>query len=384
VNLALLLPGALAALAALALPLLIHLARRDTPQRIDFAALRWLRAQARPRRRLRLEDRALLASRLALLALLALWLAQPALFGHGDTRAYVAVMPGVANAELTAQSLPTDARRHWLAEDFPALDQPRPASPQPIASLLRQLDAELDPAAPLIVLATPAFDGADAQLPRLARALDWRIVRAAEPAPQPAEASAPPRLHVVADAAHARAARYLHTAAAVWIEDAPAPIAAPDAPLPPQQDHAVAWLVAGALPEALRQWIARGGSALLAHDATAPDELALAPLWRDSQGAALVEGAALGRGRLMRLTRALTPAEFPGLFDPDFPGQLQRWLAAPADESTRADAAHWHPRSDAAAWPERPRALGPWLALLIALCFALERWLAARPPRSLA
>ncbi|HRQ35608.1 MAG TPA: BatA domain-containing protein, partial [Chiayiivirga sp.] len=80
-SLALLLPGALAALTALALPVLIHLARRDVHRRIDFAALRWLAPEARPRRRLRLEERALLAARLVLLALIALWLAQPALSG---------------------------------------------------------------------------------------------------------------------------------------------------------------------------------------------------------------------------------------------------------------------------------------------------------------
>ncbi|MFT4198344.1 MAG: BatA domain-containing protein, partial [Pseudoxanthomonas sp.] len=50
-SLTLLLPAALAALAALALPLLIHLARRSQPHSTPFAALRWLRAAPRPRRR---------------------------------------------------------------------------------------------------------------------------------------------------------------------------------------------------------------------------------------------------------------------------------------------------------------------------------------------
>ncbi|TQT81878.1 hypothetical protein DB758_11845, partial [Xanthomonas perforans] len=50
-NLLLLFPTGLAALAALLLPLLIHLARRSEHRPTDFAALRWLRALPRPRHR---------------------------------------------------------------------------------------------------------------------------------------------------------------------------------------------------------------------------------------------------------------------------------------------------------------------------------------------
>ena len=48
-NLALLLPAGLAALAALLLPLLLHLARRHEQTPTDFAALRWLRQKPKPR-----------------------------------------------------------------------------------------------------------------------------------------------------------------------------------------------------------------------------------------------------------------------------------------------------------------------------------------------
>ena len=78
-NLVLLFPAALAALAALALPLLVHLARRQQERPTVFAALRWLRAQPRPRRRLRFDEWPLLLVRLLLVALVALLLAQPAL-----------------------------------------------------------------------------------------------------------------------------------------------------------------------------------------------------------------------------------------------------------------------------------------------------------------
>ena len=109
-SLAWLFPAGLAALAALLLPLLIHLARRDQQGPLDFAALRWLRAEPRPRSRLRFDERLLLALRLLLLALLALWLARPALHGVEDRRPFVAIMPGVAAAAMANQALPADAR----------------------------------------------------------------------------------------------------------------------------------------------------------------------------------------------------------------------------------------------------------------------------------
>ena len=60
-------PAGLAALATLLLPLLIHLARRDEQRLIDFAALRWLSAKPRPRRRIRFDEWPLLLLRLLLL-----------------------------------------------------------------------------------------------------------------------------------------------------------------------------------------------------------------------------------------------------------------------------------------------------------------------------
>ncbi|MGQ3469536.1 BatA domain-containing protein, partial [Xanthomonas campestris] len=82
----LLFPAGLAALAALVLPLLIHLARRSGHRPTDFAALRWVRALPRPRHRVRFDEWPLLLVRLVLLAAPAVLLAGPALAGHGDAR----------------------------------------------------------------------------------------------------------------------------------------------------------------------------------------------------------------------------------------------------------------------------------------------------------
>ena len=140
-NLVWLFPAGLTALAALLLPLLIHLARRDEQQRIDFAALRWLSARPRPRRRIRFDEWPLLLVRLLLLALLAVLLARPALHGIEDETPRVAVAPGV-DATAARNALASDkAQWLWLAPGFPAFDMPPPRPAQPLASLLRELDA---------------------------------------------------------------------------------------------------------------------------------------------------------------------------------------------------------------------------------------------------
>ena len=104
-SLAWLFPAGLAALATLLLPLLIHLARRDEQQRLDFAALRWLSAKPRPRRRIRFDEWPLLLVRLLLLALLAVLLARPALHGIEDNTPRVAIAPGV-DAATALKSAP--------------------------------------------------------------------------------------------------------------------------------------------------------------------------------------------------------------------------------------------------------------------------------------
>src|SRR5690606_13386264 len=135
-------PAGLFALAALLLPLLIHLARRDQQQLIDFAALRWLSAKPRPRRRIRFDEWPLLLVRLLLLTLLAMLLARPALNGVIDATPRVAVLPGLDLAKARAAVDAPQADWLWLAADFPRIDgdTAAPSINQPIASLLRELD----------------------------------------------------------------------------------------------------------------------------------------------------------------------------------------------------------------------------------------------------
>ncbi len=381
-NAALLLPAALAALAALLLPLLLHLARRSEQRPTPFAALRWLRQKPKPRHRLRFDEWLLLALRLLLLALLALWLARPVLSGSASEKPWVAVVPGVDVAQARAAIYPDKARAHWLAPGFPELDQAPPTAAEPFASLLRQLDAELPAAVQLSVLVPEQLQGADAQRPRLSRAVEWKVLPGAMPTAKPAPAPAP-AFSVRFAEDHAGQVRYLRAAAMAWRSDAnpPAFEAAAHTQALPAGTRNLVWLAPGPLPATIENWIEQGGTALLASDsehARSTDTLAY---WREESGAPLVEGASLGRGRVLRFTRPLTPTEMPQLLQPDFPRHLRALFAAPAPAPARVEARDYAPLTGAVPYPQAPRDLQPALALLIATLLLLERWLATSRKR---
>ncbi|WP_407351053.1 BatA domain-containing protein [Luteimonas sp. R10] len=374
----LLLPAALAALTALLLPLAIHLARRSEQRPTPFAALRWLRHKPKPRHRIRFDEWPLLLLRLLLLALLALWLAQPVLFGERADATWTVAAPGVDSAQVRA-AIADDVEPRWLAPGFPPLSQPPPREPVPLASLLRQLDAELPADAALTVFVPERIDGADGGSLRLSRTVDWRVLPGATPAREPRPA-APPRLVVRHAEDRVPALRYLRAAALAWRSGEAGETDAIDAaaetvPLPDDARHLV-WLAPGPLPAAVRRWIDDGGVALLDPDTEFEREPAMAVAWRDPSGAALAEGGASGRGRIVRLTRPLAPAALPQLLEPDFPRRLRALLEPPPPAPARVYAADYAPEAGSAAYPQPPRDLQPWWALLIALVLLAERWLA--------
>jgi hypothetical protein len=402
-NLALLLPAGLAALAALLVPLLLHLARRSERRPLDFAALRWLSARARPRRHVRFDEIPLLLLRMLLLAALALLLARPVLEDAVDATPWVVAMPGVPVAEIDAVAA-EGARRHWLAPGFPAVDAERPTTPQgavPAASLLRELDVRVPAAAPLTILVPPVFDGADAERPRLSRAVDWRIVGATTRATRAAAVTPMPQLVVRHDAGGAEGVRYLRAAAAAWGAVAAPAAGAPDAgagatatPAPasapvevadvsaalPADARLVAWLAAGPVPDPVLERIRGGGTLLLdaraEHRPATPGAIAM----RDRGGRVLMRAQRMGRGRVLQWTAPLVPDAMPALLEPDFPQRL-RAAVLPPPAPRRADARHYAPATGATPWPLPPRGLAPWLALLVAVLFLVERWWANGPRR---
>jgi hypothetical protein len=202
-----------------------------------------------------------------------------------------------------------------------------------------------------------------------------------------------PRLMVRYAPERAPSLRYLRAAGAAWQAAAPAaprtdpastsasPVSiAPAAQALDGGTRHLVWLVPGALPPAVRDWISAGGDALLDARTAVPELDDAAIVWRDDSGP-LARGTRLGRGRMMRLERELLPAQMPGLLEPDFPQQLRRLFAVPPPAPARVDADAYAPLTGALPYSETPRPLAPWLVVLIATLFLIERWLANGPRR---
>jgi len=386
VSFGLLLPAGLAALFALLLPLVLHLTRRTEQQTAMFAALRWLQVRQRPRQRIRLEEWLLLALRLLLLAALALLLAQPVLHGAPGNQAWVVVAPGIDRADARAALTAPQAEWRWLATGFPTLEHEPPSVPQPLGSLLRELDATLPGDAALTVVVPARIHGLDGERVVLRRKVEWHVLET-EASPTPVAPPAPAALAVRHASADDPALRFLRAAGAAW-ETAAAgsderrvrvEIAAAPEPLEPDVRWLV-WLVPGELPPGIRAWIEAGGTALLGAATESPGPGAGTVTWRNADGEALVTGRALGNGRVLQLTRELAPATLPELLDPEFPDRL-RTLFDPPPRPNSAFAVTQVPREGGLELSPTPRPLHPWLALLVATLFMLERWLATSPRR---
>ncbi|PZU12509.1 MAG: hypothetical protein DI606_08855 [Sphingobium sp.] len=376
-SVTLLFPLGLAALASLIVPLAIHIARRSEQRLTDFAALRWLSERPKPRSRLRFDERLLLLLRMLLLALVALWLAQPVLIGASDKAPYVAVIPG---ARYDAEN-DRGRRAHWLAPGFPPIDAPRPSAALPTASLIRELDAALPPGTPLTIVAPSVIDGADAERPRLSRQIRWQVTRGATPVPLPPPASLP-RIAIRADAAHRPDILYLRASASAWAAPGnPRPLdtASPSAPLPPI-GTTLFWMAGGTVPDALTRWVERGGQAIVAADTRWPEDAATFPIWFDYRGNLLAKKGKIGEGYVIRLSRSLSPSHMPVLLESDFPDRL-RDLIAPVSPPMRAVASDYAPLPGGPAPLPRPDDLRPWLAVLIAALLCAERWIATRRQR---
>ncbi|WP_029922113.1 BatA domain-containing protein [Nevskia soli] len=380
--LSLLAPGALLALTALAVPLLLHLRRRSEQKLVRFAALRWLGQGARPRSQVRLEQRLLLATRLLLLAALVFLLAGPVWRSAATaSQPWVVVTPGVdpAAARAAVEGSPTEWR--WLAPTFPGLDRATPApAGADFSSLLRQLDAEMPPGAALQVVVPQELSGLDAERLQLHRAVEWRVVAGNTPAPaMPAHTGNDLQLALRYDAQHTAGLPLVHALAAAWHAaglDVTVDEAQSDTP-PAAGVDALFWLGAD-LPEPLRQWVRTGGT-LVAADPAAPEPV---PGSSDVD-AGLPTPIALGQGRLLLFSAALDPTRNAALRNPELPTRLLALLRHDAAPPDRAPAASVSPlrAADAAPNTAATTPLDIWLALLAALLFLAERILSLRAAR---
>jgi hypothetical protein len=373
----LLAPLGLAALAALVVPLLIHLRRRTEDVPVDFAALRWLEARPRPKRRLRFDEWLLLALRLLLVACLALMMARPAVLGWEDDAPRVLAAPGIDPA-AARKAAGAEADLRWIAPGYPEVGENAPPARAPLSSLIRQYDAEMPEGAALTILVPPVVAGVDASPLRLTRKVTWRVVEGPANARAPAAPSAP-ALAVRHAEGQGGAVRFFRAAAAAW-SDTPEFDASTAADLPPRGTVLV-WLKPGRVPASVTDWVGGGGTALLGSGAEVAMPATTAPLWRDETGSALVEGAVLGKGWIMRFTRPLEPAAMPDLLSGSFPAALRDLVMPPAPPPARVSAAAFAPVAGLAPFPLPPRELSAWLGVLVAALFLAERWLASRRRR---
>lgn len=395
-NLALLLPAGLLALGALLVPMLLHLARRSEHRAIDFAAVRWLSARARPRRRLLLVEHGLLVLRLLLISALALLLAQPVWTGGVGNRAWTVVAPDVDLA-TNPKSSGADSERRWLAPGYPPLEGPRPISTAAVGSLLRELDARLPPASSLTVWVPRELTGLDGSSIELARAVRWRIAPGVAPlATTPGVLPWP--FAVRLDPDREVALVYLRAAWQAWIHD---PLAADTkrAEAQPLSDVALSprvprkpmgtlvWLRSGDLPLEVREWTFAGGSILIEPRTNWSFKSAdTAVVWRDDEGTPLARAARFGRGRVVRLESPLDASAMPGLLDGSFAAALRELLHPRDVVSARVLAREIAPISNKAMVRsgvpmQRDVDIESWLAWLIAIGFVLERFSATSARR---
>ena len=286
----------------------------------------------------------------------------------------------------------TNARRHWLAPGLPVAGRSAAhggsATTASVTSLLRELDASL----PARRGADRAGAGATRRRRRAtaraepSRRLARRCRRQRCPAAQ-APATTPcaaPALSVrYASAARSRRCAICARRHAAWQSPAaarPRPrqdVAPATQPLPANVE-ASGLARTGPAAAGGARLDPRGGIALLDAQATladcAADGRAVARRRRCGRWS---KARRYGKGRLMRLTRALTPQALPALLEADFPQHLRALFDPPQPAPARVLAADHAPATGGPVFPQSPRDLQPWLVLLIALLFLLERWMAS-------
>jgi hypothetical protein len=426
----LLAPLWLAALAALAVPIVLHLWSRRPGRVVRVGSLRHLDGPPAESRRVRLHDPWLLALRLALLAALALALAAPFLEREParDAPAWALVSPALLRDTAAARADRTlDSLRHagtpirllapGLAE---ARDgEPLPDDDTPVWSLLREADRAAPPGARLLVVAPLRLRDAVGERPRLSHEVEWRVPTQplAVAGSSRSGGGETRRAVVLATADRAEDARYLAAAiGAVAGDSAGPPVLSADsadaAAARARPGDWLVWLGDRAAPPALERAAERGAVLLAdapALPASARDGRLLAEgmpaipvrfraaslppaatVWSDGAGRPLLAARPLGAGMRLDFAGRFDAASTDLVLRPAFPALVARlWSsddpARPADDARAVSASQLAPaRSDErtarAAAPLRTE-LGRPLLLLAALLLVAERIVVARRDR---
>ena len=377
----LLAPLGLLGLLGLALPLLIHLQRQLQCDPVDFAALRWLPAAVRPRRRLRLQQWLLLALRMALVALVAVLLAQPVGGEFNDAPRWVLTHPALA-APVSSEEDSTEYR--WLAPGFPPIKQEPSADAGAISSLLRELDAALPAETEMVVRMPAVVAGFDAERLQLRRQPVFEVV--AEQNSPSATARAPAHWSIRLDDPQHPSIRYLRAAISVLTPTAESErgsslpgVVAESAALaqPVPAGSQVVWWLSDNPPledPAMADWLVQGGTLIWLPGA--PTEVLGTPVWRSTSSQRQLLARRQGAGWLLQPDLPLTAANFAEVLDPDFPALVASWTRSRLPGLASAVTANLRPEQISAEVIVRQRPLDSALLWVLLILLALERLLA--------
>jgi hypothetical protein len=435
-------PAWLAALAALAVPLAIHLWSHRARRPIRVGSLRLLSGvPPAAARALQLRDPWLLALRLAMLAALALSLADPYWAPRAPRPVTWALLSEEAlnNRELIDSLRDAGAELRLLEAGITLLsdgsgqvaDGSAQSAPGPLPSaichprsvchlphywsLLSEADRLAPPGTRFVVAAPLVADRFRGTRPAIAAAVTWRDVRVDGPPVLPPAAAPPRRVVILADAWRRDDARYLEAAirAAAQATDIPARVGrgspADAAALTPEADWIV-WLASDEAPRAVRERVRAGAVlfTLVGRDtlATRPTVVRFAaadagtPLsrrapfdgrgtavWSDAAGIPLLTVERDERGFAYRLYARITPdlALAPGFAEAVtalWTGPAPREVAgAPRIAIAQALPARASAPARRAGRPAGALPLAVPLWVLAALALALDRGLAWRRGR---
>jgi hypothetical protein len=369
-------PLGLAALAALVIPIAIHLIRRTESAPVVFPAMRWLSASARPRRRLRLEDLLLLLTRIALIAALALLLAEPFILNSSrGARHWVLLSTELERDEIQNLAFDVSAEPVWIAPGFPPIEDTRPPARQPLASLLREFDAQSDAKDRMTVVVPQRVSGLDGEVIQLRREIDWRVIARDARAEETIGVSGL-RSIALRYAEGDPALPFLRAAINAWSVDRESTLDVEeqllDAPI--GGDTSLLVRTGSDFSEDVRRWIENGGTALVSESLGA-DGVAV---WRRASGEVLARLHVFGRGRVLSLEQDLDPDVFPELLDASFPKSLLERLTPRASGVDQAYAEAVKPVGGEHRSMTRRDSLTAELGIAIALLSLLERLLATR------
>lgn len=393
-------PLALFALGALTVPVLMYLLRR--PRRVvRVGSLRPLDAQRSPPA-LRWQPRWLiLALRCALLATLALMLADPLVRPAplGQVRWVLRapdVVLGTADQAAWDAALRSGWQPHWLAPGFEAFRADSPVGATADTwSLLTELDARVAAGSTALVFAPTTANHFSGERPTLSRLrVTWQPLTAP---PSLSGAAAPATFWVLAPPERAAIAARVKAAlaAAGGREDT----------------SGAAWIVQlgdGVLDPAVRQQVERGATVVVEARSTDPVQrdprsfviegervplfrrVATPPgevRWRDETGAPLMTEVRLGRGREWRLAFRLDPEWTDWTLRAAFPRWWAEQFATVETAGLALDPAQVTPAFVSASppvdpyLPPAPRRVAGWLWLLAVGLLAVERWVSWREAR---